>query len=297
MKYVLTGSTGHITKPLAEKLISAGHHVTIISSSASKVQEIESMGATAAIGSVEDKDFITQTFTGADAAYLIIPPKWAVTDWLAYQQQVSDNYAEAIDAGGIKQVVVLSSVGAHMKNGAGPIDGLAYLEDKIAALTGVNSRFLRPSYFYYNLFGMIPLIKHMGIVTSAQPANHKLILTHTSDIAEVAANILLQPNFTGQEVEYIASDDSHTWQDIAQVLSEAVGKPGTPYIEASDEQARAGMLQNGLNPVIAEGYVAMGNALRSGEMEADYWKNRPATLGKVKLNDFAKEFAAAYNAS
>lgn len=297
MKYVLTGSTGHITKPLAEKLVAAGHHVTIISSNAAKQQEIEALGATAAIGSVDNSDFITTTFTGADAVYLMIPPRWSVTDWLGYQQGVADIYTNAIKAAGIKQVVVLSSVGAHMKKGAGPVDGLAYLEDKIAALSHVNARFLRPSYFYYNLYNMVGLIKHAGIVTSQQPAGHKLVLTHTADIADAAAELLLNPTFTGQHAQYIASDDRHTWQEITQALTEAVGKPGTPYIESSDEQARAGMLQSGLNPIIAEGYVAMGQALRSGEMEADYWKNRPAELGKVKLNDFAKEFAAAYNAS
>jgi uncharacterized protein YbjT (DUF2867 family) len=296
MKYVLTGSTGHTSKPLAQQLIAAGHAVTIITSNNTKKAEIEALGATAAIGSVEDSSFIHNTFAGADGVYLMIPPNWAVTDWLGYQQKVADIYTEAVKNGGVKYVVVLSSVGAHMKQGAGPVDGLGYLEDKLAALTETNIRFLRPSYFYYNLFSMIPLIKHMGIVSSMQPAGHKLVLTHTSDIVDSAAQLLINPSFTGHAVQYIASDDNHTWADITAKLSEAVGKPGTPYVESSDEQAKAGMLQSGVSEVIANGYVAMGGALRSGEMEADYWKNKPAELGKVKLDDFAKEFAAAYNA-
>jgi hypothetical protein len=56
------------------------------------------------------------------------------------------------------------------------------------------------------------------------------------------------------------------------------------------------MLQAGLSSTIAEGYLAMGKALRDGDMQADYWKNKPAKLGKVKLEAFAKEFAGAYNA-
>jgi hypothetical protein len=40
----------------------------------------------------------------------------------------------------------------------------------------------------------------------------------------------------------------------------------------------------------------MGRALREGTMQKDYWKNRPL-LGKVNLNNFAKEFAAAFNAA
>lgn len=130
---------------------------------------------------------------------------------------------------------------------------------------------------------------------SSQPATHKMVLTHTSDIADAAINALLQLNFGKAAILYIGSDE-RTWSEITTVLSAAVGKQGIPYVELTDEQSRQGMLQAGLSEVITEGYVTMGAALRSGEMEADYWKNRPAQLGKVKLEDFAKEFAAVYAA-
>jgi hypothetical protein len=55
------------------------------------------------------------------------------------------------------------------------------------------------------------------------------------------------------------------------------------------------MLQAGLPQQFAEGYVEMGKALRSGEMESDYWKNKPAQLGIVKLEEFAITFQGAYS--
>lgn len=295
MNYVLTGSTGHITKPIAQQLVAAGHHVTIITSSNSRHAEIEALGAKAAIGSVEDVEFLKSTFKGADAVYLMIPPNFAVTNWIAYQSKVADNFVEAITTNNIKHVVVLSSVGAHMRKGAGPVDGLAYLEQALDKLTSVNALYLRPSYFYYNLFSMAGMIKHAGIMGSAQPATHKLALTHTSDIAKVAVDELLNLNFTGHSVRYIASDE-RTWAEITAVLSNAAGKPGIPYIEFTDEQSLQGMLQAGLSETIANGYKEMGAAIRSGEMEADYWNNRPEALGLVKLEEFAQEFAAAYHA-
>lgn len=297
MKYVITGSLGHISKPVVQKLVAAGHDVTVISSSADRKADIEALGAKAAIGNVDDQAFITATFAGADAVYLMIPPTFAVADWQAHLRKIADIYTAAVKANNITQVVVLSSIGAHMGTGAGPVDGLAYLESKLNEFPEVNAVYLRPSYFFYNLLQQVNLIKHVGIVTSAQPAHHKLILAHTSDIADVAAERLLTLNFTGKSVQYIASDDTNTWQDIAKALTEAVGKPGVPYVESTDEQSRAGMLQAGVPATNAEGYVAMGQAMRSGEMQADYWKHRnEAYIGKVKLADFAKEFAAAYNA-
>jgi len=295
MKYVLTGSIGHITKPIAQALVAANNSVSIITSKETNKQAIETLGATALVGSVEDVNFLENSFAGADAVYLMIPPKFTVTDWLGYQQAVADNYVQALQTNGIKQVVVLSSVGAHMGKGAGPVDGLAYLESKLSEYPEVNAVYLRPSYFYYNLFAQATLLKHAGIMGSTQPATHKLVLTHTTDIADAAIAALQNVSFEGKKVQYIASDEA-TWQEITAALSIAVGKENIPFVEFSDEQSYAGMLQAGLSEVLANGYKEMGIALRSGEMEADYWANRPATLGKVKLADFAKEFAAAYQA-
>jgi uncharacterized protein YbjT (DUF2867 family) len=296
MHYVLTGGAGHITKPAAEKLLAAGHKVTIISRSADNVKDLAAKGATAAVGSVEDAAFITQSFAGADTVYLMIPPNFAPEGgWRTYQNKVADVYVNAIRANRIKNVVVLSSVGAHMGNGSGPVDGLADLEKKLAPLNDVNVKFLRPSYFFYNLMGMAGLIKGMNIMGgNYMGSDEKLVLVHTSDIADVLSEELLSLNFKEHSIRYIASDE-RTTDEIATVLSNSIGKPGTPWVNFTDEQAMGGMLQAGLPETLAQGYTDLGRALRTGEAQADYWKNKPA-LGKVKLEDFAKEFAAAFNA-
>jgi uncharacterized protein YbjT (DUF2867 family) len=294
MKYVLTGSTGHITKPIAINLVKAGHEVSIITSKQENTEEIEQLGATALVGSVEDSHFLQQAFADADAVYVMIPPKWTVTDWLAYQKEVAHNYNTALQTNHIKKVLVLSSVGAHMINGAGPVDGLAYLEKLLNELTDVQTIFLRPSYFYYNFFSMIPLIKNMGIMGSNISADHKIALTHTNDIADAAIDVLLNDKFNGKQIIYIASDEK-TFKEVANVLGNSIGKPDLAWVEFTDEQSLAGMLQSGLSQTLATGYTEMGKAIRSKAMEADYWINKPTQLGKVKLADFANEFAIAFN--
>lgn len=297
MKYVITGSTGHISKPLAQQLVAAGHQVTIITSSAAKTDEIKQLGATPAVGSVEDLDFLTRTFAGADAVYLLVPPNLRATDFPAYQQQVSNNYVDALKNSSVKHAVLLSSIGAHMGKGAGPVDGVAYLEKAIAKLDNVNTVALRPSYFYYNLFGQIGMIKNAGFVGSTQPADFKLVLTHTNDIADAAAELLLNPTFSGHTVKYLASDDTHTWADITAALGKAIGKTDLPFVQLTDEQFMQGLQQAGLNEDFAAMYATMGKALRSGNMQEEYWQQRPTSFGKVKLEDFAQEFAGAYNAA
>jgi uncharacterized protein YbjT (DUF2867 family) len=296
MNYVITGSLGHISKPVIQKLKVAGHAITVVTSNQDRVKEIEALGAKAAVGSVEDAAFISKSFAGSDAVYLMIPPNWTLTGgWLEYQQKVVHNYINAIKANGIKNVVLLSSVGAHMRKGSGPVDGLGYAEEKLGELKDVNVKMLRPSYFFYNLFGMAGMIKHMNILGSNfGSTNEKLALVHTSDIADVVSEELLGLKFKGHSVRYIASDERHP-KEIAEVLSKAVGKPGTPWVEFTDDQALQGMLQNNLPKTIADGYVELGAALRTGKAQEDYWKNKPVQLGKVKLEDFAKEFVGVYN--
>lgn len=295
MKYVITGGAGHISAPLAEKLLAAGQEVTVIGRNAENLKTLTDKGAKAAIGSVEDGVFLNEAFKGADAVYLMIPPNFSLKgEWRSFQNEVGDRFIEAIRTNNIKYVVVLSSIGAHRGNGVGPVDGLADLEKKFISLPDVNVKFLRPSYFMYNFISMIPLLKNAGIMGSNFfGTDEKLVLTHTEDIADAAAEELLALNFTGQSVRYIANDERST-DEIAKVLGAAVGKPDTSWVVFTDEQSLSGMKTAGLADTIANGYTEMGKSLREGKMQEDYWKHRPQ-LGKRKLEDFAKEFAEAYN--
>jgi len=294
MKYVITGGAGHISGPLTEKLLDAGHKITVIGRDASHLAKLKEKGAEAAIGSVEDASFLTSAFNGADVAYLMIPPNFQTGDFRGYQRVVGQNYITALKSAGIRKVVFLSSVGAHMGKGSGPVDGLSDFEQLITKeLPDTDTVFLRPSYFYQNFFSQAGMIKGMNIMGANYLfSTEKMVLTHPSDIAEVAFQFLVNPVFTGKTVRYIASDE-RTTEEIRQALASAAGKPETPWIQFPDEQALAGMQQAGIPEGMAKDYVDMGVALREGKMQEDYWKNRPS-LGRVKLEEFAKEFAAVY---
>jgi uncharacterized protein YbjT (DUF2867 family) len=292
MNYVITGSLGNISKPIVEQLVKHGHKVSVITSKEENRQSIEALGATALVGSVEDTEFVLKSFAGADAVYLMIPPNWVTDNFYAYQQKVADNYVAAVKQNGVKNVVELSSIGAHMRRGAGPIDGIAYLEEKLEAVGGLNLLFLRPSYFFNNLYSQADLVKKAGIFGANHGGQEKLVLTDTDEIAAIATDALLNLNFTGRSIKYIANDE-RTGDEIAAVLGEAIGKPGTPWVVFTDEQSRQGMLDAGLSPTMAEAYTQMGKSINDGRIQEDYWKNKPA-FGKMKLEDFAKRFAKLY---
>lgn len=296
MKYVITGGAGHISKPLTEQLLKAGHQVTVIGRNAQNLKVLTDAGAKAAIGSVEDVPFLTRAFTGADAVYTMVPPNFAATDIKAYIGQIGKNYTEAIKVSGIKYVVNLSSIGAHLAEGVGPVSGLYRAEQSLNTLKDVNILHLRPGYFYLNFLSSIGMVKHMNIIGSNfGGSDAKVILTIPADIAQVAAEELLSLKFKGHTIRYIASDERPT-RDIAKVLGNAIGKPDLPWITFTDEQAVDGMIQAGFPNEIAINYRDMGQSIHNGKMFEDYWKHRPS-LSKTKLEDFALIFAEAYKAS
>ncbi|RYE24913.1 MAG: NAD-dependent epimerase/dehydratase family protein [Sphingobacteriaceae bacterium] len=293
MKFIVTGSLGNISKPLTQELVQQGHEVTVISSSPERQADIEALGATAAIGSVENVNFLTATFNSADAVYCMIPPANyfdQTLDLPAYTRKVADNYAQAIQAAGVKRVVFLSSIGAHLSEGNGIIQVYHEVEEIISQLPNTATTFMRPTSFYYNLLGYVSMIKNAGSIF-VNYGEEKIIWVSPKDIAAAIAEELQTPS--GKTVRYVASDE-RTGPETAAVLGAAIGKPGLKWIVVADEQVQNGLEAIGMQPSIAAGLVQMYASCRSGDFWEDYYQHKPAELGKVKLEDFAKDFAVAY---
>jgi len=286
MKIIVTGSLGNISKPLTKQLVANGHDVTVVSSDANKVNEIEALDAKAAIGSIADVDFLVQTFSGADAVYTMIPPNFAATNYPKYVGDSGKTYAEAIKKAGIKRIVNLSSIGADIDGGTGQISGVHDAEIELNKLEGVAIKHVRAGFFYTNFYNNIPMI-NQGFMGSNYNSRTRLVMTHPQDIANIVAEEL-QNSFTGKSVRYAVSDD-RTFDEIVKIIGAAVGKPDLKWVEFTDEQAYDGMLQGGLSPEVAQNFTEMGAAIRS----AILWKDFDATgcmiSGKIKLEEFAKE--------
>ncbi|MDN3579641.1 NmrA family NAD(P)-binding protein [Mucilaginibacter flavus] len=293
MKVIVTGSLGNIGKPLATALVAKGHNVTVISSNPEKQKDIEALGAAAAIGSLEDTAFLAATFAGADALFAMEPPNYAAPDTRAAYRTIGENYAQVIPQSGIKRVVHLSSYGAHLAEGTGFILGVHDVEGILNKLQGIAITHLRPAYFYYNLYNFANMIKQAGFIGTNYGGDDKLTMVAPSDIAVAAAEELTQPATTGNNVRYVASDDI-TGHEAARILGEAIGKPDLKWVIFTDEQTQAAMEQNGVPANIAALYVELGAAIHNGKLREDYDLNKPTVMGKVKLTDFAKEFAAAF---
>jgi uncharacterized protein YbjT (DUF2867 family) len=295
MNIVLTGSLGNISKPLAKKLIAKGHSVTIISSSAEKQKDIVALGAKAAIGRMEDVAFLIKTFRNSDAVYCMETFGFFNADfhYLPYINQIANNYKQAIEQSGVKKVIHLSSVGAHTSEGVGLLKFHHLAESIFMQLPGdVIVKFIRPVGFFTNLYAQISTIKSLGIMVSNFGSEMKEPWVSPLDIADTIAEEM-DNSFDTTKIRYVASDEVSA-NEIARTLGDAIGKPDLKWVTVSDDDYLNSLLNFGMNKGIAEDYVKMQAAQRSGSVYADFTLNRPI-FGKVKLQDFAADFARFYN--
>jgi uncharacterized protein YbjT (DUF2867 family) len=298
MKVTVTGSLGYVSTPLIKQLIEKGHSVTVISSKDEKQADIEGLGAKAAIGTMEDADFLTEIFIGADAVYCMLSsagsftdPDILVSDVIKRADAIANNYVQAIERSGVKRVVYLSSVGAHMDKENGLLIMHHNAENTLSKLpANVNISFMRPVGFYKNLFAYIGAIKTRGVIASNYGGDDTSNLVAPEDIASAIVEEL-ESTTPGRKVRYIASEEL-TCSQVAAILGEAIGKPDLQWITITDEQLLAGM-KAFMNESFAQSFVEMNISTHNGKIYEDYNCHKPVP-GKVKLKDFAKGFAAAY---
>ena len=321
MKIVVTGSLGNVSRSLSEMLVALGHQVILISSKAERKKKIEAIGAEAAIGTIKDVEFLSQTFTGADAVYVMEP-----FDAESYRDkdiniigaisEVADSYRQALQKAGIKRVVHLSSIGAHTDIGTGLLAVHYYAETLLKQLPeDVSITHIRPAGFYNNLFQNIPMLKgkglmgfiialryyglvatlkgQRGILLSNYGGEDKTLWVSPVDIAEVAAEELIS-TYPSRNVRYVVSEEL-TCNQVSAIIGKAIGKPYLKWETISDSQMQSGAERFGMSKQIAKALVEMNAGIHSGYLYKDYYLNRPESLGKIKMADFSAEFASVYN--
>lgn len=308
MKIVVTGSLGNISKPLTENLVQKGHSVTVVSSQADKQKEIEALGAAVAIGTIEDTDFLTKTFAGADAVYCMIPMSFTESDQAGYLRRLARNYLQALQQTGIKRVVVLSGWAADLVDDEN-------VEGVFDELTDASITIMRPAYFYSNFYFSMDMIRGKGFIGKFLTLRHsglmalltgkigllmgnfggedKIVFVSPKDIADAVAEELVTPTLEKTKIRYVGSEEM-TCNEAAKIIGTAVGKPYLRWALISDKQMLQGLKMAKLPEQLAEGMVEMQAAMHSGAALQNFHKNEPQ-MGKVKLKDFAKEFAEAYH--
>lgn len=291
----VTGATGHVGRALSRQLRARGVAVRAIARSAERLRDLAGQGAEARAGSVDDVAFLARAFEGAAAVFAMVPPDYSTPDHRAYQRRIGDSIATAIEKAKVPRAVSLSSLGAELDGGTGPIAGLHDLEKRLEAVRGLHVQHLRPAYFMENHLYGVGLIKAQGIYGSPIKADRAMAMIATRDIGAAAAEILAKPSFTGRSFRELLGPRDCTMREATRILGQSIGRPDLAYVEFPYEDARKALVQMGLSADVARLFVEMYEGMNSGRIHPNQGR-KPDTTTPTTLEQFAKDtFAPAFS--
>lgn len=190
----------------------------------------------------------------------MIPTAYDAPDLRRSQAQLGAAIAGVIAQSGLRRVVNLSSVGAELAHGTGPIVGLHEQEGRLDALPGLDLLHLRPGYFMEN---------HLQ--------------------AAVVVRELVEP--TARGVLHLHAPRHYTFQEAATILGRAIDRPDLGYVQAGSAEARAAMLQAGFSADAADQMEEMARWLSAQPRTR---LPGPVEVTPTTLEAFASRFRQAY---
>lgn len=289
--FVLLGSNGQITSQLARLLLAGGHPVRVVGRNAASLSALHGAGAQLAVGDPADAAFLERAFAGATAAYTMTPPCYGEPDMRVAQDRIGSAIAQALRKARVPRVVNLSSVGAELAAGTGPIEALHAQEQRLNAIDGISLLHLRPGYFLENLLPAAGAIAAAGVLPGMEAPDASIPVVATRDIAAVAARELLAPRHTG--VLLLHAPLHTTMRAAASAIGAAIGKPGLPYVQSAPAEIKAVLREHGFSLSAADQLEALAVWLSTSPLASA--TAAPAEVQPTTMDAFAREvFAPAY---
>ena len=261
--FVISGASGNTGRAAATALLAAGKEVRVIVRDAKKGEAWKERGAEVAIADVSDLPALTAALRGADGVYVMLPPNHHVDDLAAEQARLAASWTAALAAARPKHIVLLSSVGAELPGGSGPIASLHRFEAALAPL-GIPVTALRAAYFMENWGAVAHPAKADGVLPSTLTPGHARNMVATADIGRVAAEALLAGPDAGRVIE-LAGPRDYTPEEVAAAFASVLGRP-IQLIAVPDAAIEPALAQAGMKPKMAALLREMIGAFNGGKL-------------------------------
>src|ERR1700720_4298815 len=289
--YVILGASGNTGSMIANSLLLKGKKVRVMGRDAGRLQRFVGKGAEAFTADMSDTAALIEAFSGARAAYLMLPPAKSRED----QERDSDAIAKAVAESGLRYAVNLSSYGAQVPEGTGPVAGLHSLEQKLNAVGGLNVLHLRAAYYMENNLAAISAIQGMGIFGHALSPDLKLPMIATRDVGDYAAQRLLDLDFSGKQTRELLGERDLSMTEATAIIARGIGKPDLCYEQFPYDQVQQVLEQMGMTPKKAAVYIEMFKAINTGVLVPQEPRSRENTT-PTSFESFVQDvFAPAYH--
>jgi len=289
--YVILGASGNTGSIIADFLLSKGRNVRVVGRDAERLQRFVRKGAEAFTADMIDAAALTKAFSSAHAAYLVLPPITSRED----QERQSDAIARAVKDSGLRYAVYLSSYGAHVPQGTGPVTGLHSAEQKLNAVSGLNVLHLRAAYFMENNLAAIGMIRGMGIFGHALLPDLKIPMIATRDVGDYAAQRLLDLDFSGKQTRELLGERDLSMTEVTAAIARGIGKPDLRYQQFPYDQMQQALTQVGMPSKKAAVYIEMFEAINAGVLAA-LERRSPENTTPTSFEKFVQDvFAPAFH--
>jgi uncharacterized protein YbjT (DUF2867 family) len=289
--YVILGATGNTGSIIADFLLSKGEKVRVVGRDVGRLQRFVRKGGEAFSTDMTDPAALTKAFTGARAAYAILPPLHSREE----QERQSDAIAKGVKESGLRYAVHLSSYGAQVPQGTGPVTGLHSSEEKLNAISDLNVLHLRAAYFMENNLAAIDMIRGMGLFGHALLPDLKLPMIATRDVGDYGAQRLLDLDFSGKQTRELLGERDLSMAEATTIIARGIGKPDVRYQQFPYDQVQQVLEQMGMSPKKAAVYIEMFQAINAGVLRAEEPRS-PENSTPTTFEQFVRDvFVPAYH--
>jgi uncharacterized protein YbjT (DUF2867 family) len=261
---VITAPTSTIGRQVLENILEGGAPVRVIARDPARLPSQTRERVQVVQGSHGDIDVVSQAFTGADAVFWLLPPDPHAKSVQASFVDFTRPACATLERKGVRRVVGVSALGrgSAVAGNAGLVTASLAMDDLIMS-TGVSYRALTMPSFMDNILRQVAAIKTQGVLLSPISGDRKVPTCATRDIATVAARLLLDQSWSGQAQVPILGPEDLSWNDMARIMSEVLGKP-VRFQQITGEAFKARLIGFGTSEAMAQGTLDMMVAKNQG---------------------------------
>lgn len=206
------------------------------------------------IADVFDLDTLIKAFGKDDTVFLMTPENIHSNDVLGDAKRMLEIYREVVSRTGVRRVIGLSSMGAHLGAGSGNLYISHLLEQTFTGLP-VETTFIRPAYYYSNWMNYIEVARTYGILPTFFHPQQKIAMVSPEDVARFAA-IVMRSRILSAPLYEIEGPKAYSANDIARFFSEYLKREVTVQ-QIPQEQWIPTLTKVGFSPDAAHNMALM----------------------------------------
>jgi uncharacterized protein YbjT (DUF2867 family) len=228
------GAAGNVGGKLADLLLQGDQEVRVLQHRRT-LEELGERGAEVVTGDGLQVEDLRRLFTGADAAFVLLPDNVDDPRFVANRSRMSQAITDALRETRVGHVVALSMVG----------------------LRDTDLLVLRPTAYMDYLLGGLPLIRSQWLNGSVIDGDLEYPMIATIDVAQEAAERLTRRDWSGHRGKLLLGPEDVSMREATRAIGSRLGIAELPYVELPPAEMKGALLGAGLSEEAAGLLVAI----------------------------------------